>query len=249
MFGPALARRSAIVGACFGCLALVGAAAQGPQPERYAIVAVTLPRPAADPSFDAFRRELAGIAEKRDRAALARLAGSAFFWERDFGGGFENDKPAFDNLVAALGLADEDGWNALVANMREDAGPHARRRAIVCAPGEPRYSGRAFAKLVDATRSDVFDWSYPRRAGLEVRAAARADAPVVEMLGLHFVFTDIAARPPDFDPDTHWNPAVTPAGRRGFVAPGSLLTPLDPRLCFAKKAGRWRIAGFIGGGD
>jgi hypothetical protein len=72
---------------------------------------------------------------------------------------------------------------------------------------------------------------------------------MIETLGMHFVLTEIAARPPDFDSDQQWNPVVTPAGKRGFVAPGSLMTPLDPRLCFAKEAGRWRIAGFVGGGD
>jgi hypothetical protein len=230
-------------------LAIAPALAQDKTAKPYAAVPLTLVRPAADLGFDAFRRELAAIAEKRDRAALASLVRKSFFWERDFGGGFEKTMPAFDNLVAALGLAGEDGWKALAANTREDAGPHAKRRGVVCSPVEPRYSEAAFAKLIDATRSDVFDWSYPRRAGLEVRAAARADAPVIETLGMHFVFTEIASRPPDFDSDKQWNPVVTPAGKRGFVAPGSLMTPLDPRLCFAKEAGRWRIAGFVGGGD
>ena len=39
-------------------------------------------------------------------------------------------------------------------------------------------------------------------------------------------------------------------GKQGFVAPGTLLSPYAERLCYARDiTGRWRIAGFVGGGD
>jgi hypothetical protein len=40
-------------------------------PKPYKPVAVTLPRPFNDPSFEAFRKELGEIASQKDRAALA----------------------------------------------------------------------------------------------------------------------------------------------------------------------------------
>src|SRR2546428_6468956 len=49
-------------------------------PKPYKPVAITLPKPVTDPSFEAFRKQLAGIAQKKDRAALARLVARSFFW-------------------------------------------------------------------------------------------------------------------------------------------------------------------------
>src|SRR5258705_13290993 len=42
-------------------------------PKAYKPVAVKLPEPVKDASFEAFRKQLATIAQKKDRAALARL--------------------------------------------------------------------------------------------------------------------------------------------------------------------------------
>ena len=36
-------------------------------------LAVTLPAPVSDPSFDAFRQEVAKVAQRKNRAALARM--------------------------------------------------------------------------------------------------------------------------------------------------------------------------------
>src|SRR5437588_11954826 len=42
-------------------------------PKPYKPLAVALPAAINDPSFEAFRKDLAGVAQKKDRAALARL--------------------------------------------------------------------------------------------------------------------------------------------------------------------------------
>ena len=52
--------------------------APAPAPGPYNPVAITLPPPLNDPSFDAFRKQLADIAQKKDRAALARLIADKF---------------------------------------------------------------------------------------------------------------------------------------------------------------------------
>jgi hypothetical protein len=50
------------------------AQAQQPAPPRpYRAIPMTLPQPASDPSFVAFRKQLADIANRMDRAALARI--------------------------------------------------------------------------------------------------------------------------------------------------------------------------------
>ena len=52
------------------------------------------------------------------------------------------------------------------------------------------------------------------------------------------------------EPSREYARVVMPSGKTGFVAPGSLTTLYVERLCHGKDArGRWRISGYIGGGD
>ena len=108
---PSLAIRS--IGAIFVLAAslLCGStmAQQQPQepapPKPYKEVAVNLPAPVNDPSFEAFRAQLADIAERKDRAALAALiVPRGFFWERESGNEADEKKSGIDNLAAATGL-------------------------------------------------------------------------------------------------------------------------------------------------
>ena len=54
------------------------APAPGP-PKPYKVVAVKQPEAMKDPSFDAFRKQLITIAQKKDKAGLARLVARNFF--------------------------------------------------------------------------------------------------------------------------------------------------------------------------
>src|SRR5208282_3186967 len=50
-------------------------------PKPYKVIPVTLAQPSNDPSFEAFRKQLADIAKRKDRAALARIVvANNFFW-------------------------------------------------------------------------------------------------------------------------------------------------------------------------
>src|SRR5690348_13553845 len=50
----------------------------------YQALAITMPTPVNDPSYDAFRRQLADVAKRKDRNALARLVVTqGFFWEAE----------------------------------------------------------------------------------------------------------------------------------------------------------------------
>src|SRR5262245_30648342 len=63
-------------------------APQAAAPKPYKAVPVTMPAPVNDASLDAFRKEIAAVAQKKDRAALTRMiVTKGFFWERD------DDKP------------------------------------------------------------------------------------------------------------------------------------------------------------
>ncbi|MFL4985817.1 MAG: hypothetical protein ACJ8EN_19710, partial [Xanthobacteraceae bacterium] len=222
----------------------------------YKSVAVAVPNMPRDASFEALRKELADIAKRKDRAALAhRVAAKDFFWERDFSGSFDPRRPSIDNLAAALTLEADDGsgWDALAAFAAEtSAGPLPGRPSVICAPAIPQFDQDARGQLVESTQSDGLEWNYPRAAGLQVRAAPQANAAVTETLGLHFVrvlgFED---KDGDTDPIRNaWARVATPSGKTGFTAPNSLLSPYADRLCYGREGnGPWRIVGYVGGGD
>jgi hypothetical protein len=227
-----------------------------PPAKAYEAVAVTVPTVPRDASFDAFRKELADIAKRKDRTALGqRAAARDFFWERDFSGGYDPKRPSLDNLAAALTLEADDGtgWDALAGFAAEpSAGPLPGRPSVVCAPAIPQFDEDARGELIESTQSDGVEWNYPRAAGLQVRASPQNNAAVIETLGLHFVrvlgFED---KDGDSDPSrTAWARVVTPAGKNGFTAPNSLVSPYADRLCYGKEGtGPWRIVGYVGGGD
>ena len=180
----------ALVGALsFGRLAAEEAA---PKPKPYKPVAIELPQPVKDPSFAAFRQQLADIAKRKDRAALAKHVAANFFWQTDDGKDIAlQGRPGIDNLVRALYLdnPETEGWDILAAFAADATGdPSPERKGVICAPGEPKLDGAAAAALGDATGTTSAFWYYPNKAGLEVRDAARPERKVTGKLGMHLVW-------------------------------------------------------------
>ena len=87
-------------------------------PAPYKPVPITLPTGMNDPSFDAFRGDLAQIARKKDRAALARIVAAGFFWIPEDTDLADRSRPAIDNLAKALALDSRDsfGWDSFGAS-------------------------------------------------------------------------------------------------------------------------------------
>ena len=146
----------------------------------------------ADPSFEAFRKQIGEAAQRKDRAALAHWwSAQGFFWERENGDRADKHKSGIDNLAAALGLNNKDGagWDML-AGYAEDptASPSPEHKGALCAPADPslQRQGVRRADQGDADRR-LREWGYPVSAGIEVRATPQANAPVIDKLGLHFV--------------------------------------------------------------
>ena len=220
-------------------------------PQPYKPVALTLPKPVDDPSFEAFRRQLAGIVQRKDRAALARLVvAQGFFWEKENGDAADKRKSGIDNLAAAIGLNPRGpGWEMLagIATV-PTAESLSERTGVVCAPADPTYDETAFDELVSATRTEAFEWAYPLAAGLEVRAAARRDAQVLERLDLHFVRVLPENPPAGQNQPPPFLRVVTPSGRTGYVAIDAIAPLADEQLCYLKDATGWKIAGYIGEG-
>ena len=233
------------------------AAQPGPQaqgqpapPKPYKPVAVTAPKPTTDAGLAALRKQIATIAEKKDRAGLAQLVvAQGFFWMKESGDGANKAKSGIDNLAAAVGLDDKDGggWDALADFASdESAVPFPDRKGVMCGPAGPQFNEQELDKVAQATGTDIGEWGYPVEAAVEVRGAAQATAPVIEKLGMHFV----RVMPEAAGGSEEFMRIVTPSGKVGFVAGGAVAPLGSDQLCYGKDArGAWKIVGFLGGAE
>lgn len=241
--------------AVLGAVLTAGAAlAQGNAPKPsppgpYKAIAVTLPKPIDDPSFEAFRKELGAAAAKKDRAALGKLVvAHGFFWERENGDGADKKKPGIDNLATTLGLGrpGSAGWDILASYAEEPtAAPNTQHAGAICAPADPAFDGKAFDALLAASNTDPGEWGYPLADGVEVRSAPQANAAVVAKLPL--VLVRVAPEASDNVPS--YLRIITPAGKAGYVSVDTIAPLGNDQLCYAKADGGWKIAGYIGGGE
>lgn len=220
-------------------------------PKPYKTVALKLPAPVSDPTFEAFRKQLGEAAQKKDRAALAKLVvAQGFFWEGENGDKADKKKSGADNLATALGLAnkDTDGWDILMGYAADPTGmPFTEKQGVICAPADPTFEEKDLEEVAKATQTDPGDWGFPTADGVEVRGSANPKAPVTENLGLHFVRVMPDQAPPSAQNQAPMLKIVTPSGKVGFVS-GEAIAPLgNDQLCYIKEGADWKIAGFIGG--
>lgn len=252
--------RSATVLALAMALPVGAAQAQqkkGPPPpaaaKPYTPVAIKVPAPLNDPSFEAFRKQLGEIAAKKDRAALARLVvAQGFFWDGEKGNQADAKKSGLDNLAQAIGLTGKQpvGWDMLQGTAQDPTGaPYPGKQGVFCAPADPQFDEKQLEQLAKSTGTDPGDWAYPLGEGVEVRSAPRANAPVQEKLGLHLVRVMVDEKAPQTPPgQVPLVKIVPPSGKIGFV-PADMLSPLgNDQVCYLKDASGWRITGFVGAG-
>lgn len=220
-------------------------------PKPYTPVAFTAPKPIGDPSFDAFRGQLADAAKRKDRAALAKLiVAKDFFWLGEKGDRADKKRPGIDNLSRAINLPAKDGsgWEALGGYAADPTGMALPdRKDTYCAPADPVFDIKQLENLAKETGTDLSEWGYPVQPVVEVREAMKPNAPVIDKLGMHFVrvMEDDGPEPPADQPPML--KVVTPSGKVGYV-PIDLVSPMgSDQICYAKDAAGWRIAGFIGG--
>ena len=214
----------------------------------YKPVPITLPKTISDPSFEAFRKELAEIAQRRDRAALAERLAANFFWIPEASDLADKQRPAIDNAAKALGLDEPDGvgWDTIAAFAGEaSAAADPQHSGLVCSPEEANFEDAAADELANATQTDATDWVFPIRDGVEVRSGPKQDATVIETLGLYLVRVI-----PDESPANAVLSVIkvlTPSGKIGFVPPDSVLPIGGEQMCYVKEPSGWKIAGFLGG--
>jgi hypothetical protein len=217
-------------------------------PKPYQPVTVSAPEAIKDPSFEAFRKQIGAVAEKKDRRALAAMIAPNFFWMGEKGDKADKKRSSIDNLAKALGLDAKDGpgWEMLAAASNDPTGTaFPDRKDTICAPADPVFDPQALEALAKATGTDEGDWAFPTQPGLEVHSGSQPNSSVVEKLGMHFVLVM-----PEDTPGDQQSPmlrVVTPSGKIGYV-PVEAINPLgSDQICYSKEAGGWKISGFIGG--
>lgn len=216
----------------------------------YQSVAVTPPAPYNDPGFAAFRKELGDVVAKKDRAALARMiVAQNFFWiqDRDLA---DKRKSGIDNLAKAINLNAKDGsgWDTLNGYANEPTAPEPpEEKRIICAPAGPAIDPKAIEELAKATGTDPSEWGYPINGGIDVHASAESNSPVIEKVGMVLIrVLPDGPQPTDANAPTLLHIA-TPSGKSGYVD-AQMLSPLGgDEMCYAKDAGGWKIAGYLGG--
>jgi hypothetical protein len=215
----------------------------------YKALAITMPTPSTDPSYDAFRQQLADVAKRKDSAELAKLVvGQGFFWESESGDKTDKTKPALANLEQAIGGlsgADAPGWEVL-AQAADDPTlePLPDHAGVMCGPAGPQIDGQAFEALIQATSTDPGDWAFPLEPNLEVRRAAQPNAPVIEKLGMHLIRVIAEPQPANAQTAPTFVRVVTPSGKTGFVAIDGISPIGFDQLCYVKDASGWKITGF-----
>jgi hypothetical protein len=261
---PAISRHATVLAVALLFAAPFGAQAQQKQPPQkgpppvaparpYTPIAVKIPGPVSDPSFEAFRKQLGEVAAKKDRAGLAKLVvAQGFFWDGEKGDQADKKKSGLDNLSTAVSLAGKEpvGWDMLQGFAFDPTGtPYPGKQGVICAPADPQFDEKQLEEVAKATGTDPGDFAYPVDPNVEVRSAPNAKAPVTEKLGA--VLIRIMPDPKQAAPKGNEVPlvrVVTPSGKVGYVS-ADILSPLgNDQLCYVKDASGWKIAGYVGAG-
>ena len=230
---------------------------KGPPPaapaKPYTPIAVKIPGPVNDPSFEAFRKQLGEVAAKKDRAGLAKLVvAQGFFWEGEKGDQADKKKSGLENFVLAIVLGGKQpiGWDILQGYAADPtATAFPGKPGVICAPADPQFDEKQLEEVAKATGTDPGDFAYPLDANVEVRGAPRADAPVTEKLGM--VLIRIMPDPKQAAPKPNEVPmvrVVTPSGKVGYISADALSPLGNDQVCYIKDASGWKITGFVGAG-
>lgn len=221
-----------------------------PPVKPYKPVTMTPPAPFNDPSFLAFRKQLADIAAHKDRAALDKLVVQQnFFWIQDKDLADKN-KPGIDSLAKAvdLGTKDGSGWVTLAGFANEPtAAQSPQQKGVFCAPADPVIDPTALEGLSRQTQTDPSEWGYPTKDGVDVHAANAANAPVIGKLGAYLVRV-LPDSGPAADPQAPMMLHIAlPDGKAGFIDAQSLSPLGGDQMCYTKDGSDWKIAGYYGG--
>jgi hypothetical protein len=233
-----------------GQLPLPGFKPPPPPIKPYQSVPVTPPSALNDPSFTAFRNQLGEVAAHKDRSALAKMVATQnFFWMQDKNLA-DPRKAGIDNLAKAIELdaPDGSGWQILSGFATEaSAAESPQQPGVLCAPADPKLDPSALEALGTATQTELSEWGFPTRNGVEVHAAAQSNSQVIEKLGANLVRVLPDTSAPANPNEPFFLHVATPSGKAGYVDAQSVSPLGGDQICYSKQDGAWKIAGYLGG--
>lgn len=224
----------------------------------YPRIPVKFPDNVVAPGLPEFLETLRGIVAKRDDAALIATVAPKIFWDRDFGGGFDETLGGVENFRNALqiGIPDilpeyaDDGWKRLDGLLA--SGLFAAEEdypGAYCTPVAPELVDEAAAeptfKKVDMGDGDwQLQWGYIE-GKTEARDKPAADGAVVATVENEAV----PVYSWGIEENVDWVDVGLPDGRRAFVDTKRVGSWVNERICLGKEGDAWKIVGYMGGGD
>ena len=178
-----------------------------------------------DPTFDAFRTELAQVVRRRDSGRLlAMLDEEALV---DLGGG--TGRKAFADNWELAGKNQSRVWTHL-----------DRMLPLGCAlAGDARVIPSMVVQIDPSI--DAYETVVAVTADAAMRSAPQESAEVVARLNWDLL--TVGAE----DIHAEWMPVSLSDGRRGFVRREHVRSPIDFRMAIENKGQGWRITAFVAG--
>ena len=191
-----------------------------------------------DASFLAFREKLIAAVKKRDAKFLLDTL------DRDVKGSFGGDSGIADfKKLWKLDKPNSKLWNELLTVLT-NGGTFSEREGLktkeFCAP----YSFTVFPPDLDA-----FEYQMIFGSNVNLRAKPDSKSAVITQLSYNVVKVDYenSIKKPKSENDYSWLKVETLGGKKGFVNPEFVRSPIDYRGCFEKKNGKWKMTFFLAG--
>ena len=220
-----------------------------PAVKPYKAVAVTPPAPYDDAAFAAFRKQLAEVVQKKDRAALAKLiVPQGFFWMQDKDLADKRKTP-IANLANAIDLDAKDGsgWDVLAGYAADPtANPLPDRQGVSARRRSRRSMQRPSRRWSRRRKPNRRTGPTPSRRHRSPRCGA------AECAGRRKARPDAGARAAGQRAVERSRPALVPACRHaerkaGFVPTEAVAGIGGDAMCYTKDASGWKIIGYFGG--
>jgi Bacterial SH3 domain len=191
-----------------------------------------------DASFFAFREKFIAAVKKRDTKFLLETL------DRDVKGSFGGDSGIADfKKLWKLDKPNSKLWNELLTVLT-NGGTFSEREGLktkeFCAP----YSFTIFPADLDGFEHQMIFGN-----NVNLRAKPDAKSTVVTQLSYNVVKVDYenSVKNPKDENEYSWLKLETLGGKKGFVSPEYVRSPIDYRGCFEKINGKWKMTFFLAG--
>lgn len=192
-----------------------------------------------DASFSAFRQKTLDAAKRRDAKYILSIVDAKI--QNTFG-----DNNGIEGFKEMWNLASPESrfWDEFITVLSNGGAFFKRKgapqRQIFHAP----YTFTQFPEDLDAIEyQSIFG------NNVNLRSRPEASAPVIASLSYNVVRVDFenSVKDPNKEGEYLWLKIETLGGKKGFVSPRYVRSPIDYRAVFEKRNGRWKLVVFIAG--